>query len=116
MRHADWSRLHSHVTKMEMPTSFFVGLGWTMVGVAFSAGFTLFPWLASHSELSDKARLHYAWVTPTLFALIVGPLLIAAMCWKVQSRDRQRNETRRDDILEYMEGICPPQPLVPDRR
>jgi len=102
----DWDRIRALVAALPGPERIASNLAWSCVAVAASAGLALITWPPAYRVLDDKAKLEFAWVTPTLVAIAAACVVIAGISFWFDNhvkRDVLRSSTH---ICEDMDAIA----------
>ncbi len=105
VRQRDWKRIRNRVGKLANPIPGALTVAWACVGVAITAILAWLPWVASYSQLSQDARLQFAWVSPSMVALAFAALLLGIAMFWVNRKIRDLTQTNAAQIVEDMDDI-----------
>src|SRR5258706_14626801 len=75
----EWDRIRALIAALPGPERVAANLAWSCVAVVASAVLALITWAPAYRQLDDKAKLEFAWVTPTLVVIGVACVVVASL-------------------------------------
>jgi len=103
IRRADWSRIHGNVKKLKNPVPFLPQVGWAAVTTGAGALISLAAWIPAYGQLPAHAQANYDWITPGLAIFGIMLILLAVLCFILNSRVTQFEQVSVDAVVDDMD-------------
>ena len=106
VRRADWNRIHGNVKKLKNPAPFLPQVGWAAATTGAGALLSLAAWIPAYGQLPAHAQATYDWITPSLAIFGVMLILVAVLCWALNSRVTRFEQVAVDSVLDDMDACA----------
>ena len=113
--HKDWAHLRQGVTKIQFPLRWAENVMWISIPLIPAATLALLTWGPVYATLGSEAQVGFAYVTPALWAIGIGALIIAAYSGLVARATKDIVVETREHCLSDMDEMYkignPPESL-----
>ena len=105
VRRTEWRRIQKRIEQLKPRVSWLMDLALALAGVAIAALVGAIAWSPVRDQLPSKARTHYAYVLPLLWAVFAAAALCTVVFLVLALQRRGDLKDEANDIVDEMDTI-----------